>query len=65
MFERKSALESPGRTRENSIKMDLREAACKDVDYINLVQDRIQKRTSLNTVMKLHVPWNFSIRNEI
>jgi len=40
----------------NDIRMDLRKVACKDVDWINLSQDRDHLPGLLNTIMKLRVP---------
>jgi hypothetical protein len=44
--------------RENNIKSNLREICGGDVDLNNLLGDRDQLRTLLNTVVKLQVPQN-------
>jgi hypothetical protein len=41
---------------ENNIKMDLREIVWGGMDWIDLAQDRHQRRALLNTVMNLRVP---------
>jgi hypothetical protein len=40
---------------EDNIKMDLREIGIDGVYWIRLAQDRIQWRTSVNTVMKIRI----------
>jgi hypothetical protein len=40
---------------EDNIRIDLREAGCEGVDWINLAQDRDQWRAGLNTVMSLRI----------
>jgi hypothetical protein len=48
-----------GRSRrkwEDNTRMDLREIAWKDVDWIYLTKDRDQWRAVVNTVMNLLVP---------
>jgi hypothetical protein len=41
---------------EDNIKMDLREIRLGNMDWIDLVQDRDQRRALVNTVMNLRVP---------
>jgi hypothetical protein len=41
---------------EDNIKMDLREIRIDGTNWIRLVQDRIQWRTFVSTVMNLRVP---------
>jgi hypothetical protein len=36
--------------------MDLRETDLEDVDWMNLVQDRDQRHTLVNTIMNLDAP---------
>jgi hypothetical protein len=45
----------------DNIKMDLRDIRWAGMDWIDLVQDREQRRTLVNTVMNLRVPEN--VRN--
>jgi hypothetical protein len=45
----------PRRMWQDNIKMDLREIRWGDVDWINLIQERDQWRTLVNTVMNLQV----------
>jgi hypothetical protein len=40
----------------NNIKMNLREIGWDDMDWIDLAQDRDQRRALVNTVMNLRVP---------
>jgi hypothetical protein len=46
----------PRRRWEDNIKMDLREIAFGDVDWIHLAQDRDRWRALVNTVMNLLLP---------
>jgi hypothetical protein len=41
---------------EDNIKMNLREIECDGMDWIELAQDRDQRRTLVNAVMNLRVP---------
>jgi hypothetical protein len=41
---------------EDNIRMDLREIGWEVVDWMHLAEDRGQRRTVVNTVMKLPVP---------
>ena len=43
---------------EDNIKMHLKEIVWKDVDSIDLVNDRVQRRTVISTAMVLWVPHN-------
>jgi hypothetical protein len=40
------------------MKMDLKEIWCKDVDWINSVQDKFQWGVLVKAVMNLQVGWN-------
>jgi hypothetical protein len=42
--------------REDTIKIDLEEIRCEEVDWIHLVQDRVQHRALVNTVINLWFP---------
>jgi hypothetical protein len=44
------------RIREDNIKMDLKEIICEVVEWIQQVQDMVQWRSVLNTLMKLEIP---------
>jgi hypothetical protein len=54
--EGKRTLRRPRLTKEGIIKMYLKDIGCEGVDWICLVQDRVQWRVLVNTVMKLWVP---------
>jgi hypothetical protein len=54
--EGKRPLGRPRRRWENNIKMDLREVGIDGAICIHLVQDRVQWRAFVNTVMNLRVP---------
>jgi hypothetical protein len=41
---------------EDNIKMDLREIGIDGANWIQLAQDRVQRRAFVNTVMNLRVP---------
>jgi hypothetical protein len=46
----------PRRRWDDNIKLDLREIETDVVNWIQLSQDRVQWRASINTVMNLRVP---------
>jgi hypothetical protein len=52
---KEAARKNKGRWEDN-IKMDFRKMGWDATDWINLVQDRVQRRVLLNTVMNLRVP---------
>jgi hypothetical protein len=54
--EGKRSLGRPRRRWVHNIKMDLREIGWDGMDWINLDQDRDQRRTLMNTIMNLRVP---------
>jgi hypothetical protein len=54
--EGKRPLGRPRRRWEDNIKMDLREIGIDGANWIQLVQDRVQWRACVNTVMNLRVP---------
>jgi hypothetical protein len=41
---------------EDHIKMDLREIGIDEANWIQLAQDRVQRRSVVNTVMNLRIP---------
>jgi len=49
-------LKAPTHRLEDNIRMDLREIGCEGVDWIHLIQDRVQWWALVNTVMNLRVP---------
>jgi hypothetical protein len=55
--EGKRALERPRRRWVDNKNMDFREIGWVGMDWIDLAQDRDQRRTLMNTVMNLRVPW--------
>jgi hypothetical protein len=44
------------RKSKDNIKMDVKEAECKDVDSIHVAQDRNQCQALVNMVKNIHVP---------
>jgi hypothetical protein len=54
--EEKRPLGKPRRRWVDNIKMDLREIDLEGMDWIDLAQDRNQRRALVNTVMNLQVP---------
>ena len=54
--EGKTPLGRPRRRWENNIKMDLQEAGCGVMDWIELAQDRDRWRALVKTVMNFRVP---------
>jgi hypothetical protein len=54
--EGKRPLGRPRRRLVNNIKIDLREIEWDGMDWIDLAQDRDQRRALVNTVMNLQVP---------
>jgi hypothetical protein len=54
--EGKRSLERPKSRWEDNIKMDLREIGIDAVNWIQLAQNRVQRRACVNTVMNLQVP---------
>jgi len=55
-LEGKIPLGGPRRRWEDNIKMDLQEAGCGDIDWIDLALDRDRWREHVNAVMNLRVP---------
>jgi len=53
---RRRPLGRPRRRWEDNIMMDLLEAGCGDVNWIELAQDRGRWRALVNAVMNLRVP---------
>jgi hypothetical protein len=43
---------------EDNIKIELKEVGWKDVDWIDMAQDRDRWRALVNAVMNLRVPYN-------
>jgi hypothetical protein len=54
--EGKRPLGRPRRRWQDNIKIDLREIGIDEVNWILLVQDRVQWRAFVSTVMNLRVP---------
>jgi hypothetical protein len=54
--EGKRPLGRPRHRWEDNIKMDVREIGIDGVNWIQLAQDKVQWRASVNTVMNLRVP---------
>ena len=54
--ERKRKLGRPKRRWEDNIKMDLQEAGCGGMDWIELAQDKDRWRALVNAVMNLWGP---------
>jgi hypothetical protein len=52
----KRPLERPRHRWEDNIKMDLRAIGWGSINWINLAQDRDQRRSLVSTVMNLRVP---------
>jgi hypothetical protein len=49
-------LGKPRRRWEDNIRMDLREMGWSDMDWIDLAEDRDQRRALVSTAMNLRVP---------
>ena len=54
--EGKRPLGRPRHRQENSIKMDLQEVGCEDMDWVELVQDQNRWQALVMEVMNLQVP---------
>jgi hypothetical protein len=54
--EGKRTLERPRRRWEDNIKMHFRKTGIDGANWIQLAQDRVQRRAFVNTVMNLRVP---------
>jgi hypothetical protein len=54
--ERKRPLGRPRRRWEDNIKIDLQELGCRDMDWIEVVQDRDRWWALVTAVMNLRVP---------
>jgi len=54
--EGKRLLGSPRRSWQDDMKMDLQEMGCRNMEWIDLAQDRDKWRAVLNAVMNLWVP---------
>jgi hypothetical protein len=59
--EGKRPLGRPRRRREDNIKLDLREIGIDVSNWIQVVQDRVQRRAFVNAVMSLRVPYESGI----
>jgi hypothetical protein len=55
-LEEKRPLGRPRHRWEDNIRMDLREIEWGGMDWVDLAQDRDQRRALVNTVMNLQVP---------
>jgi hypothetical protein len=49
-------LERPSNRWEDNTKMDLRKIGNDEANWIQLAQDRVQRRTFVNTVTNIRVP---------
>jgi len=56
--ERNRPLESPRRTWEDNINMDLQEVGCEGTDWIELAHDRDGWRALVSAVMNFRAPLN-------
>ena len=54
--ESKRPIGRPRRRWEDNIKMDLREVGCNPGEWIDLAEDRDQRRAYVRAVMNLRVP---------
>jgi hypothetical protein len=54
--EGKRPLGRPRRRWEDNMKMDLQEARCEGMDWIDLMQDRDRWRALVNAVMNIRIP---------
>jgi hypothetical protein len=54
--ERKRVLEIPRRRWEDNIKIDIGEIEWRNMDWINLAQDTVQRKALAKTVMNFRVP---------
>jgi hypothetical protein len=52
---KKGSFGRPRRRREDNIRLDLRETVWEGVDWMRLIQDRVQLRVLVNTEMNLRV----------
>jgi hypothetical protein len=55
-YEGKRPLGRQSRRWDDNIKMDLQEASCGIMDWIELAQDRDRSRASVNAAVNLRVP---------
>jgi hypothetical protein len=53
--QRKMIISRPRRRWKDDIKMSLRPIACKNMHWIQLAKDRVQRRTLVNTIIKFRV----------
>ena len=56
--EGKGPLGRPRHRWEDSIKMDLQEVGCEDMDWIDLAQNRDHSRALMNSIMNCRFPQN-------